>query len=923
MLKIQFAFILLAAFAAFTQEWQFPDGSKVSQNRLPGWLISDNQGMFGNFQKRSGMKILAAGNLKNKEVLRDSLYNFGPTLPPVKKKIPGIILEFPSGASLREIHLAADFADGPGCITVFTSPDGKSWTDGQPYDLPQEKKYHRLKTDLKDVRFLGLSNTGKKRLRITELQVWGDCPEAAAPRASGILQEMLSRGERKTVLPTVSGRVTGANYTPQSLGSYKKVNLFQFRKLTPEEGMFAYLAFNQDGLSVIFPHEHDGRKFRSLAILVNRNDLAAGQYYQFNLTPDGKIRTDASRVIDPAKGGMSFIARAENAASGNSKVSIVQIPLKAMTEDGRFDHYLWSFSLIADFHQHKGRRYTFPSVQSYHAPAQFSLLEAKMAVRTAAGSSWQGIDRTSFTRGQLENWRNCDELRGKKLAVAETALENGSSRNQPLLPRADLNRSRSEVMTRTEVENLCWFAVNPLDCVQNVRISFDGFRASDGKHADSLSTELGTVGVVEMRNGPELRPVFMQNNFPGRVSLHRYIRNASAIEAFPVLKLQPGEAACVILRVRSENALPGIYQGNLHFGETVIPVTVKILDLTLERPREVWNNGHSMPTILRAAMPVTGDYAVNEAQYYYDCGINVMPVNPADNPAGLAEIRAKMPNMIYYFRGIGKYSVQLKKRQITPETFTPEMQQDILKQVKENRDRLLAAGFDYSCWFMSLIDEPGVNETAWAYGKIAELIKKFDSRIQIYCNPCCWQSSGFASAEEILKAYSPWYNRYVDISYPIAPLYFGWGKLQTAPLRRLWDAPRRFNGTYIHPCPGRIQAWKAFFANQNAWGFYSMFQPRQQPWNDFDSVVMDYQSIYPGVNGPVFTVISEQTREAWEDYCMLTMLKKSGKAPEVLKKLQDSLTDPSILDTVPELDQSPWRTRRRLLLESLSGRPLN
>ncbi|MBQ6471859.1 MAG: hypothetical protein IJJ33_07740 [Victivallales bacterium] len=908
--------LALAALQAFgAAEWQFPNGASVPSGQLPGWLISDNLGMFGDFQKRSGMRIVAAGPLQNKEVLRDSQFNRGPSLAP-RMKAPAIVVEFPAGAEVREIHLATEAASAAGEATVFTSPDGQDWTMVRAFPRPRNETYHCLKIELKQVRFLGIGNTGESRLKVTELLAWGDCRDVAPSGSSGILPEMNNCGERIRSLPVLAARMTSASFSTAKLSGYAKLSLYQFRKVEPEAEMCAYLAMNPEGLSLVFPHDHGGRRFQSLAILVNRNDLAAGQYYQFTLSTNGKVRTDASRVIDPTKGGIAFVAQAENVTDGDSRFSLVQIPLTAMVEDGRFEHYFWSFSLLATFQGRPGVKYTFPSIRNLHAPAQFALLKAEEATQQNVGCSWQGIDSTSFTQGQFDKWRASEAVRGKKLAVVSTAFESGAQ-SQPLLPLENLNEPRTEVMTKTEVENLCWFAVNPLDSVQELRVSFEGFQTADGKSAPGLTASLGCAGVVELRNGPCLRPIFMEGNLPGPVSLRKYIRNAPSIESFPVLRLQPGEAACVVLRVRSENAQAGVCTGSLHLGETVMSVAVRILDLTLARPTEIWNNGHAMPTILRAAPVVQSGYAANEAQYYHDCGINVLPVNPLESTRGLAEIRAKVPNLLYYFRPLGKYHSMLLKRQVTPETLTPEMEQDILKQMGNVRDRLLAAGFDYPCWFISLMDEPGVNETAWGYGKIAELIKNFDSRIQLYCNPCCWAAGGFSPAQEILEAYRPWYNRFVDISYPIAQLWFGWGQLETASLRELWAAPRRFNGTYIHPCPGRIQAWKAFFAEHNAWGFYSMFQPREDPWNDFDSGSMDYQSIYPGVSGPVFTVISEQTREAWEDYCMLTMLKESGKATAVLRKLQESLANPLLLDSTAELEQSVWRIRRTLLLKAL------
>lgn len=895
--------------AAGAGEVIFPDGSTCKTEALPGHLISGNGGTYGDFYRPCVMKPgMCSAVFDSNHANRLLIWADRGT-----KKYS---FEFPDSATLQEIQILYS-AGKDSQLVLFVSDDGKKWQIHHRAELPAgANKFMRIPIAKVTSRYFGLGNAGKIRHSLHEAWLWGSGKEQPAAKQSGILPQMLAMGDRKVILPVLKQEINAKNFTPEMLKDFRKLDLFILRQTTRDQRASLFAAMVPGGIALV--HRRDDAKFRlsHYEIACNRTDLAMNNYYYFVGYPTGKSRTDASRVIDPTPSGKPFNSTSFRKKAGDIYYDVIMLPLANMTKEGNYHDYQWSFSFVGLYRDEQKRpvRLSFPSLRAIHAPMLFSVLEAKRE----GGSnfefqSFEGMDRTYFTRSRFEQWRNAPGVKGKKTVLVRTNLEQGVV-SQPVLPLKGINENVSLQMSRNELENLFFFAVNPQNEKAKMFCSFAGFRDAAGKEAAGLSAEIGVVGVVSRRAGTMLHPVFTPDNMPGKVFFNQYIRNSSVISAFPELSLRPGETAALALRVRSSGAAPGRYQGVFRCGESAVNVTVNVTKTTLERPQEVWNNGHarlSSPMLLIKGK----DYAVREAQYYYDCGINVFPINPVKNPEGVAELYKRIPNLIFYFRNNASFNTELRTGRINPQTWTPAKAAAIVKEVLALRDSMLKAGWLRRQFFISLMDEPGVDNTAWGYGKIAEALKKADPALQLYCNPCCWTRGGFAAADDIVKAYSSWY-KLMDISYPIAGLYYGWGSLDVKKLRKMWDAPRRFNGTYIHPYPGRIQPWRAFFAGQNAWGYYSMYQPSSDAWNDFDRSSMDYQTLYPGVNAPIFTLQSEQSREAWEDYLMLLALKKQNGNAALLKKLEKSIKDTSLLTTRP--GESFWDARRTLMLDALN-----
>ncbi len=905
-------FILSAAcllgMAVSGSEFVFPDGSKVDADKLPGELISGNLGVFGDYYRPAAMKHSKLGMLFDGEVrTRLLLWADRGT-----KKYP---VEFVDSAEVNELQIIYS-AEKASNLTIFISDDGKNWQKHHSCDLPAaDKKFLRIPVKTVKSRFFAFGNAGKIKHELWEVWFWGKGKMPVLPKESGIQPEMKQLGPRQIALPLLNSKLTAKNFTPDVIKNFKKLNLVLWRQSKLDERASLFGAMTPQGIVIIHRRNDPKFKLSHYEVACNRTDLIMNRYYYFIGYSTGASRTDASRVIDPTESGKEFKCQSFRKKIGDTYYDVMILPVDTMTGKGNFQEYQWSFSFIGLYRDENKKpvRLSFPAMRSAHVPMQFGVIEAEQQGKSKFSfRSFEGIERTIYSGEKFDRWRNAPEVKGKALVISQTNLENGTV-NKPVLPEKQLNKDVSLRMTRTELENIFLFAVNPQEKNVKALCRFDGFTDANGRNAGNISAEIGTVGVVSLRSGTVLRPIFTPDNMPGKVFFNKYIRNASSIENFPELFLAPGEAAALTLRVRSNDAAPGKYQGIFYIGDEKINISVNVIDVKLERPQEIWNNGHaklSSPGVLIKGK----DYAVREAQYYYDCGINVFPINPLKNPEGVAELKQRIPNLLFYFRNNAKFNTELLRRRINPQTWNQKMAAEIVQEVKTLRDNMLAAGWTRRQFFISLKDEPGVDETAWGYGKIAEVLKKFDPELQLYCNPCCWTSGGFASSAEIEKAYSSWYHL-IDVSYPHDGLYFGWGNLDVKPLRKLWNAPRRFNGTYIHPYPGRVQPWKAFFAGLNAWGYYSMHQPMGDAWNDFDRSSMDYLTIYPGVNAPIYTLNSEQTREAWEDYLMLLALKKHKNGAEVLKKLEKSMSDATVF---PASDgQSIREAQRKAMLDAL------
>lgn len=890
--------------------WIFPDGSVVAYDALSGKLISDNAGFWGNYQIASGMSAILTEDIypsdgslsRNVQSIFDGNLATGAMVPGNSQK-PFLILQFPKAVTATEVDLALHAASGNFEMTFLAGDNPDHLKEFSRFRQCTDKKNFFRIGNFKPVsaRCFGVTNIGASPVDLRELLLWGEAPEQPANQATGILPEMASTVQREVLLPWFD--------TPPSLKDLLKLKHFQFTRLNSSKvgsDTTACMAMSPAGLDILWicRNQPDAAKDQ-VELYINRYDLQERRYYVFSLDRNGTLKVDASAVIDPTKGGVPFRPKCEVKNEGNFWYGHMRLPLSAMAGKEGFESHRWPANLARRITNGKEEIIcAYPAVPELHVPMLFALLQSRrQAEKTVKGNfcSFSGISETEFNRTQFDKWRKAINNLANQEVITVAAPFDNEIISAPILPTTKLNIPRQTRITTNEVENIVWYVINPSPVkTVRVKVDFSGF-----DNPANLSAELGTVGVVQRRRGAMLRPIFLSSNLPGAPTLRRYVRNASEIEKFPELVLPPGHAALVTLRIKSIDATPGTRHGMIHFGSVKLPLTLKILPVTLEHPKDYYYTNWGRPTRQQALITLD-NYAANEAEYWHESGYNVVHAFPTSDIPGLAALEKAIPGLKYIFNISSKYVDLGYCNKLKATDFTEKNRQEIISDLKTHRDKLLAAGFDYSRWVVEMWDEPGVGPNTMLMAKIAQTIKEFDPAIQLYADPCCWVGNGFASDQAILNAFEPWYPKYIDVSLPIQGLYFGFAGRNMKALRKLWDAPYRYRGTYIHPCPGRMQLWQHFKAGLNAWGYYSYYAPRANPWNDFDTGEMDYQTVYPGVSGPVITIESEQMREGFEDFCCLTTLTKRN----------DTKAVKSILATMDQIN-FPWSTRRKLLLDAL------
>jgi hypothetical protein len=367
--------------------------------------------------------------------------------------------------------------------------------------------------------------------------------------------------------------------------------------------------------------------------------------------------------------------------------------------------------------------------------------------------------------------------------------------------------------------------------------------------------------------------------------MKRFLANAETVASFPTVKIAPYASVRIYARITTDNAGPGVYEYILTAGDdAAVVIRVKVLDILLPHPKKhYYNTWGSFTKHLAPLWPL--GYFEREERYRHECGINVYRGMPDEIPIGKYALKRK--SNLFYFPGIPRKYVDMGytgKKLL--EDFTKKDWSAIFNYLDARVEKTKKLGLTEERWMIEFWDEPGVGPNTRLFAELAKKAKERFPKINIYCNPCCWTSKGFASPNAILNAYEPWYNQYVDVSVPIKGLLFGYGgRPFSNELRKLWLAKRKFNAYYIHPCPGRKMFWNAFKIGLNGWGYYSYYSPRGNPWDDMDGASMDYQVVYPGAIAPVPTLQSESMREGWDDYRMLLLLKKCGKIDDLQNEL--------------------------------------
>jgi len=500
-------------------------------------------------------------------------------------------------------------------------------------------------------------------------------------------------------------------------------------------------------------------------------------------------------------------------------------------------------------------------------------------------------DETILSADALNEWRKrCDfnaDAVTWQVAPTWQMLQKDPLKSTFLPGKAALRQPVQMNATQKEGESAAVFLINAADHAKDVTVRLGDFKDQQDKSTFTGKSTLYVAGAIWTRRwGQTLRPLFSTDNKLGGELMEKYLTNGSVVKDFPILHLPPRGTALLWITVNTNNANPGNYTATLNAGENAIPVHLKVLPVTLPQPDvwvRFWGNapasGHNLWS--------SADAIKQELIYQQSMGVSVWQGWPVEGsyPQIARDLAKQQGRHSYFINGI---SADLRDAGYTgkldPTHFDDAFKKKIQTETQQMVQTAQKFGLTYNDWSMELWDEPTPkNMQSWA--AIARLIKAADPKVQLYMNPLFWTRQGtnpgkFADDEHQVQTLEGWYNQLVDISVPIL------GQMDATKYPKTNQQfynhlPRAIRAFYIHPNPGHKISWEAFERNYNGWGFYAYYSPRKDAWNDFDDREFDYQIVYPGPNGFIPTIESESMRETWEDYGLLTLLKRRGQTTEL------------------------------------------
>ncbi|WP_176012395.1 glycoside hydrolase domain-containing protein [Victivallis sp. Marseille-Q1083] len=936
------ALLLCGAFSAGAGGYRFIDGSPAE---LPGKLLSNNPTFLNENAVTTGLEYRFEGvqpklspAAKPERLLNDGyMYEYEYIRIPAAAETPGmrIVFDFKQQCTFTEVDLCATVDTVTGvCICPVELPKVKVKLlvsdDGSRYrEIPTEHPYaigdfnrdqHVLRIPFAAVqgRYLAVVNAGRD-FGVNEVYVWGDA-EPVEPAVDGVPPELQ---QAAAGVPFVkldrTPDIDGVPPEPELLERMVPLAFTGLGRIEQADPLTrGYLARTPDGLYVLLECEepeleramiyHPGGE-HAWGDNAVECFLAVGnreRYYHFALNSDGKFRDDYCRIIDPTVDGRPFSVRHAVRKLGDRFYVELLLPVQGLCAAGKVDLTEFYFALFreriirtADGGSVDVARTTFPAIanNSPHTPALFARLEADRSVPAAAALQvLTGLADSNYSAEEFAEWqKRLGDRAGRLLAAPLPADFSGADARLAAIEAAD--RLPEMRMARNEQENCGVLLVNS-DAAAGRRetVALSAFFDAAGNEVDTVRGELLAVGNIMTRRGTRPQALFSADNILAEGFMRKFLLNGRNIAHFPELVFAPGGGEAVVVKVNSFGASPGRYRAMLRCGEAAAELPVEVVDVTLEAPEKQFVNNWA--NFSNPAFPFyPEEYYANELAYRRAGGLNVQWLDPVDNPLG-REAARDVRNFFIVSSLPQKYLHRLYGNGIHPEDVTDEMRSEVLDFVGQLKARLAAAGVTPERFAIEFWDEPGLKEATLVMGEFARMIKAHDPEIQIWCNPLCYNPLGFPDDDEVLPFYGAWYNRYVDYSQPIQGLYF-----RNPGRHPLWDAPRRINAYYVHPCPGRDMPRRAFLAGLDGYGYYAWNASRCDPWNDFDGGEFDYQVVYPGASGPVPTFESEAMREGWEDFIMLKQL--AQYQPELAERLADEALS--------------YRQRRERLLDALAA----
>ena len=713
----------------------------------------------------------------------------------------------------------------------------------------------------------------------------------------------------------------------------------------------AWMAWYPTGLYVVVECQETGMANRvtdasapwandTLELMINPSyRQGSDRFWHVGITSDGKIWEESDRIMDPTATGKPFRLIGAVRREANKWTAEILLPLEVISgkETVLQD---WSIQLCRsrNVRSEKGDIVTsnscWPDIRS--ATWKNPFLFGTVRLRSEELSAGQiqilpGMPSSSVPRSDLAAWSDqvrevttptkpdrslWQRLFGSKPSAtsSDVAWNVVPDWKHPMqvdkLPTpGTMNQPVRMLLTRNETEGVPIVLRNlNLDAITELRPTLAGFPSGA-----KLEGRIAVAGALwTLRYGCILSPLFAEGNLlnPGR--LDKYLTNARQIADFPALHLGPGEAVLLWLKITASDTPAGIYSARLELGagHPSIPIEVEVLAAELPRPR-LFVRSWGQPTRM---LPFTTEARLkNEISSMLDSGYRLFNENDSDAGVTPAQVQwspfrrasfqiARQINKQSFCLSMcpGYIPPEIRKDRAKGQALLqdPTFQEGLRQRVKNLVSMATLHGLDYADWVVELWDEPGIagENDYLLYADMARMIKAADPKVRISCNPYLRvrDASGnlrIASPGEALKLLQETeYSKWCDVSIPIE-----WMADIPELHSQLAGAKRDYNLYYVHPCPGRKMPWKAFTMGANGWGYYSYFRGPDacidsDPWTDFDegSGGSDYLVVYPGPQGAVPTFLSEEMREGYDDFCLLTLLKEKGLQAEVETLLKDT-----------------------------------
>ena len=457
------------------------------------------------------------------------------------------------------------------------------------------------------------------------------------------------------------------------------------------------------------------------------------------------------------------------------------------------------------------------------------------------------------------------------------------------------------MMARNEVEVRYFAVVNRTASRQSVALSAAG-------GGDGLSAELCIGGLVRVRprkrnltkqqrfdlklgDGEEeaggleplgIVPFFSAKDVPPGNFARKYMANPEQVAGFPgAVAIESGECAVIMLRISTSAAKPGQRRIALSAGAARREVLVRIVDATLPDDSGwvfVWG-------------PFTRQFPfesrtrhVNDARPLRELGASLLPGFPVAGSKTALAAEGRAQPMYFRLRGVEKRTTA-RTCGGKVATLDDDDRAGMRKRIDEIRIKAQSCGVSPEQIVLEIRDEPGRRNAA-IFGEACRYLKALAPDMNVYANPCFWEGTRFSAMDDIIAALEPYYSKCVDVSVPYRSL------MESEVGRKaLWTTQRRINAQYAHPAhrAGRSIAWSSFRYGLSGFGYWAYFAAPGNPWDirTWSHWAYECQLAFPLENGVALSPIYEEMREAWEDWRLLTLLRRTGRT-ELLSSLLET-----------------------------------